>query len=279
MNPKCAFIMTTFNGASKGPRHGEWLRLAMESMRYQDYDGEYLIVAHDDGSTDDTLDLLRNGCGYTDILFRSDDNGGISAGFNKAAQAAIEAGAEWLFPMGDDDLSKPNRLSASIKRVIQCKKNKGQDLGLIGSWIDIIGPKGELRTELAGEETEPEKIRQCASRYGKCQLGLGVCGIHVDIWKRLKGYDERMKWAADMALIFSALEQKILIGVCPKILYSYRKAEAGNTWNISHANGEEHYKENLERFNLHRRRTNPFYEYEKHGLRFDTNRKRKEAQN
>ncbi len=94
-------IIPTFNRAQLLPR-------AIESVLGQDYKEIELIII-DDGSTDDTQELLEN---YPKIKILRTSNQGIS----KARNLGIKVSrGEWICFLDSDDMWLPSKLSSQVK--------------------------------------------------------------------------------------------------------------------------------------------------------------------
>ena len=258
-SPLCSILITTKNGGTRGKSHGlgKWFREALNSALRQTHP-EVEICIHDDASDDQvTKEILREyielGKGKVQVI-TSRDHSGIAKGFNLAF--GISAG-ERVFPLGDDDILSPNYIEQILAHIELKEEVQGYALDLCGTWINEINPEGEFWNQLAGRETEPAKIRICMDRH---RFECGVLSSSREAWDKIGGYPEDMKMGSDYGFALGALENKLLIGCVPQCLYFYRSAQAGSTHNASHTNQEIHLRLVLERFEIYRRRTNPFYE-------------------
>jgi len=267
--PKCAFIMTTRNGYSKGDTKGVWLRESLRSVVNQDYDGEYLVVVHDDGSTDDTGNTVYSMLkpDRDSPCSKSFPGVGISAGFNKAANVAIEQGAEWLFMQGDDDIAEPDRLRATMKQ-LSVWQSLGYEPDIMTGWMSFIDNAGNLRTERAGRETRPEKIRVHLQKSPNAETCLILGAYTAKAWQTLGGMNPEYKYGSDLDLTLRAVEANMTIAGTPKVLYRYRTSATGNTYNVSHLHRQEHIDELEDVIESHKRRFNPFHDMVSQGLKF-----------
>lgn len=286
--PTCAFIMTTKNGYSKGLEKGKWLKESLDSLFAQDYTGKFIVVVNDDHSDQDTRDFLVAYChaknhalrsensGFGDSMFINLDNSddcGISHGFNVAARMAIREGAKWLFLQADDDISRPNRLSDTMK-YLDVWKSLGHDPKLLSAWIEDMDNEGNILFEAGGRETRPDRMRIMMTRNISLEAGAILAAFRCDAWEELGGYDEDLKWAADLDIIYRAIVKKFVQAGIPRILYSYRMADRsgtgmGNTWNVTSVHAEAHAEEmDLITWRF-RKATNPFFRDQyKVGLKF-----------
>ena len=258
-SPLCSILITTRNGGSRGLKYGagKWLRDAINSALAQTYP-ELEICINDDGSDDMiTWSILqkyaRLGSGPR-IKVRRSPPEGIPFGFNNAFDMSS---GEWVFPMGDDDLLSPHYVEHILEHVERKLELKDYSLDLCGTWIDEITPEGLFWNKLAGAETEPSKIRICMDRN---RFECGVLASRRAAWETIGGYPEDMALGSDYGYALTALEKKLLIGCVPECLYYYRSTHAGNRDNSTWKNKPEHLRLVLERFEIYRRRANPFFE-------------------
>jgi len=113
----------------------KYLRDAIESILHQTYSNFDFIIL-DDGSTDNSLELIRS---YNDPrirLVRHEENRGLVATLNEGVNLAE---TDLIARMDADDISYPDRLE---KQVAAFENNS--ELVLVGSDIDIIDDQGKL---------------------------------------------------------------------------------------------------------------------------------------
>lgn len=259
MSPLCSILITTRNGGTKGSQYGlgRWLREAINSALKQTHP-EVEICIHDDASDDQvTKEIIREyielGKGRVQAI-TSRDHSGIPKGFNLAF--GISAG-DWVFPLGDDDILDPNYVAEILAHIERKQELKNYSLDLCGTWINEITPEGLFFNQLAGTQTEPAKIRISMDR---ARFESGVLASSREAWEKIGGYPEDMEMASDYGYALGALEKRLLIGCVPQCLYNYRSSPAGNRDNVTHKKHKLHKRLIAERFEIYRRRTNPFYE-------------------
>jgi glycosyltransferase involved in cell wall biosynthesis len=101
--PAVTVLLPVFNGA----KH---LRAAIESVRRQSFvDFELLVI--DDGSTDETAEILGAGADPRIRVVRNDANRGLVFSLNRGLD---EARGEWIARQDADDISAPGRLAAQM---------------------------------------------------------------------------------------------------------------------------------------------------------------------
>lgn len=126
--PIISVIMSVCNGMP-------YLKEAIESILNQSLkDFEFIIV--DDGSSDNSLKLLRS---YRDerlIIINNKINIGLAKSLNKALKVAK---GDYIARMDSDDVSLPVRL----KEQVNFMKNNPEVM-LCGSWATLIDEKGKI---------------------------------------------------------------------------------------------------------------------------------------
>jgi len=113
---------------------GRYLRDAVESVLRQSVsDFEFVIV--DDGSTDDSVEIVRAFNDRRIRFVRHDKNRGLAAARNTCLESASGAFVAWL---DADDLCHPRRLQEQIKIF-----TRHPDVGVCGTWVKTIGGDSE----------------------------------------------------------------------------------------------------------------------------------------
>ncbi|MDF2633458.1 MAG: glycosyl transferase family 2 [Pelosinus sp.] len=200
--PLVTVLMPVYNGE-------RYLREAMDSIIAQTfYDFEFLII--DDGSTDNTSDIIHS---YRDgriRVIKNDINSGLVSALNKGIE---NAQGQYIARMDSDDISMPGRL---FKQVLFMEGHP--EIGVCGSWVNTIGEwyQGQL-WELS---TEPEEI--------KCRLLFCTTLSHPSVMVRKKvletsglRYDGAYKHAEDYKL-WMELAKVTLLANIPEPLVQYR---------------------------------------------------------
>jgi len=126
--PRISVIMSVFNGAS-------YLDRAMESLLNQSY-ADFEILAVDDASEDNSLEILRS---YQDPrmhVFVNDYNIGLSASLNRGIAAAR---GRYIARMDADDICQSERFA----RQIQYLESNRQVVSL-GTWADMYSEEEEF---------------------------------------------------------------------------------------------------------------------------------------
>ena len=146
MSPKVSVVMSVYNGQ-------RYLREAVNSILNQSFiDLEFIII--DDGSTDDTAQILREFRDGRIVYLRNDENQGLTKSLNKGLKLAR---GEYIARMDADDISVPERLHRQVEYLDQyplvglvgvtpvCIDSAGNELG---RW-NVLTTNEEIQAQLA----------------------------------------------------------------------------------------------------------------------------------
>lgn len=149
--PKVTVFIPVYNRA-------RYVRTAVDSILAQSFtDFELLLV--DDGSTDDSVAILRS---YTDCRIRIEENG-QNLGVPRTRNRGLElARGEYLALLDSDDYSYPTRLAKQVDFL-----DRHPDYAEIGAWnraMDESGkPLAKVKFQPVGaEETRATMLFRCA---------------------------------------------------------------------------------------------------------------------
>jgi glycosyltransferase involved in cell wall biosynthesis len=199
--------MAVYDGA-------RYLRAAVESILEQSLaDLEFVIV--DDGSTDETPQILAS---YKDprlVRVVNSQNVGLTRSLNRAIQASS---GHYLARQDADDWSQPERLAQQVAYL-----EAHADIGLLGTASRWIDDTGAVLHEWC-PETDPVRIQKTLLHsipflHGTflfrraCLADLGM------------GYDESMPVAQDCDLLLR-LSERWEVSNLPEILYVHRQHAA-----------------------------------------------------
>ena len=112
-NPRVVILLATYRGAAYLPE-------LLASLREQTY-GDWTLLARDDGSDDDTIQILRDAAacdGRIAILESVGERLGPVGNFGLLMQRALDAGAEYVFFADQDDIWHADK----VERQLQCMK-------------------------------------------------------------------------------------------------------------------------------------------------------------
>ena len=124
---KVSVLMPTYNSA-------KYIEYAIEDIIRQDYPKWELIII-DDGSSDNTIEVLEKYKSDKIKIFSMPVNMGISAALNKGLQ---EAQGEYILRFDSDDRCDCDRISKQLSFL------KDNDLDLVGTSVKTIAEDGSF---------------------------------------------------------------------------------------------------------------------------------------
>ena len=126
-NPTVSVVMAAHNEA-------EYIGEAINSILNQTYsDFEFIII--DDGSTDQTIDIIESFDDGRLYLLQNDTNRGLPASLNRGIKFAD---GKYIARMDADDRSTPKRLEKQVKVLEQ-----HQDVHVVSCWKGMIDKNGK----------------------------------------------------------------------------------------------------------------------------------------
>ncbi|MCC7288973.1 glycosyltransferase family 2 protein [bacterium] len=203
--PLVSVVMSVYNGE-------KYLREAIDSILNQTFmDFEFVII--DDGSTDNTLEILKS---YSDprILLISRENKGLVASLNEGIEMAR---GKYIARMDADDISHKKRLEYQLQMIES--SFVPTVVATLGLLIDDQGTKRGtylvpyLQPDLARRFYIGNSILHGSAMYPRDAVLQN--GLYSDSVGPVEDYD---LWTRLDLLSFS---------VVPKMLYSYRVNEEG----------------------------------------------------
>ena len=106
MNPKISVLLSTYNGA-------DYLKLTLESIVHQTLPADdYEVILINDGSTDNTSDVVESFIERLPIRYFYHDNQGLAASKNRGIH---EASSPLILFQDDDDIAAPDLLEEHLK--------------------------------------------------------------------------------------------------------------------------------------------------------------------
>ncbi len=209
--------------------HERFIGEAVESVLSQTTRPDQIVVI-DDGSTDNTREVLRR-FSSTDVVVHTEENRGAHAAITRGID---ETSADLIFILDSDDRFHPERVS----RFVDLFESK-HDLALAGSWLDVIDEKGRtLDLKKAWKNLEPWPVADRSLTFLATEDARGnlLQGNYLAstsnfvfrraIWERYRPF-RPLRYAHDwdFALRVACREE---IAVLPEPLVAYR-VHRGNT--------------------------------------------------
>lgn len=181
------------------------------------------IVVVDDGSTDDTGEVLRVYEGRIRALRQS--RRGVAAARN--AGAAVASGALLAF-LDADDAWLPEKLEQQVARL-----GTDSEIGLVHCGVAEVDGQGRLlRTRLDGMEGWVSR-EMLLFRRGVILGGGSAAVVPRAVFERVGGFDEGLSTSADWDLYYR-IARRYRVGFVPELLVRYR-IHGGNMHRNVHA--------------------------------------------
>jgi glycosyltransferase involved in cell wall biosynthesis len=202
--PAVSVIIAVYNGEP-------YLRSALNSVLSQDFE-DFEVVIVDDCSTDCTAEIIA-ACGDPRILYiRNTRNLGQTASLNVGLAAAA---GELVARMDADD----RYLSGKLRRQVEYMRAH-PDVAVCGTWARRV----DERDRLIGTFSAPLGADDIAFEL---IVGTPVCHVsavmRASALRQVGGYDEQLRYAADIALWSVLHERGYVIRNIPEVLMEYRE--------------------------------------------------------
>lgn len=234
-------IITTYNAAST-------IKLVLESLKLvEDYEFEVIIV--DDGSTDNTLDVIEK-TETTNLKVIKEGKIGRSNALNIAINVSS---GQYLFINDADDVSFPERFSKSIQRL-----TTGSDL-VFGNAIAIEDIYQYKLSEINAFNRQQEKQNSLGyikvnHLYKTNPLHHSTLAVRKKHLVDIGGYDESLSVCVDLDLYYRALSNGLVLNQIEDIFLA---RNVGDTRQFSKVNKKNYYKTLLKIRSLYRKRLSP----------------------
>lgn len=215
-------IMPAYNAA-------EHIREAIDSILGQIFsDFEFLII--DDGSTDNTVDIIEE---YNDPrikLIRNEDNKGLVYTLNKGLEIAQ---GRYIARMDADDISRTERFE---KQVIFLDENP--EISILSVAFEFLGTPYHIHFPTDNEGIKVKLLENTAL------LHPGAMFRKEAVIKNNLRYNEDYKYAEDYHLWAIAAQQGIKMANLDEVLVEYRQHE--NQVSMSRLKEQEAVKERIQ---------------------------------
>lgn len=227
MRPIITALMTTYNSAA-------YVRETIDSILNQTFTDFELFIL-DDGSTDDTVDIIKQYRDERIRLIENKENKGVGYRLNQALRLI---NTRYIAKVDSDDISVPERFSLQLGYL-----NQYSELGIVKSYFEYFTDDDEVADSERFQQfrlikelehnsiNTPELIAQKLMRYN--------CVIHTsyfaysDVIKNL-GY-EPVRVGEDYSLFFRAVKAGIKIGCVPEKLVRMRLSQSSVTTKLDSA--------------------------------------------
>lgn len=215
MNHRVSVIIPAYNQA-------RFVSEAIESALAQTY-SSYEVIVVNDGSTDNTAEILAAFAADPRVRIVHRSNGGVASARN--AGAAMASGTLLAF-LDADDIWLPQKLEMQVARFVQ-----NPSLGLVHCGVTEIDDTGAaLRERTDGLEGNVALDLVLFERPVILGGGSGAM-IPSNVFTEIGRFDERMSTSADWDLFFR-IASRYRVGFVPETLLRYRIHGANMHGNI-----------------------------------------------
>lgn len=134
--------MPVYNGES-------YIDDAIDSVLAQAFSDFELIIVND-GSTDNSLRLIQDYDDHRIKCLSRDENRGLAVTRNEGVAAAS---GQYVAMLDCDDIANPARLEIQTAYL-----DENQDIGVVGSWVEIIDEAGAVTGDVWRFEASPQRL-------------------------------------------------------------------------------------------------------------------------
>lgn len=205
-SPLVSVLLPVHNG-------GEFLYQAVESVLRQTM-GDFELLAHDDGSSDGSLDVLKDFAARDSRVIVS---AGGCAGIVPALNTMISAArGRYLARMDADDVCQPERFARQVSHL---EANPG--CAAVGSRVTLIDGDGDVISPFI-DDVHHGDIDAAHLRGGKSRICHPTAMMRAEAVRRVGGYDDRFRFAEDVDLFLRLAEVGTVCNL-PDVLLDYRQ--------------------------------------------------------
>ncbi|MGC8960616.1 MAG: glycosyltransferase family 2 protein [Chloroflexia bacterium] len=206
--PRVSVVIAAYNAAP-------FLEEAIDSILHQTFPDLELIVV-DDGSTDETPQILDRYADSRIIRLRNETNQGVARARNGGNAVAR---GEYLAVQDADDLSTPDRVEKQVAFL-----DAHPEIGLVGSQGILFGEGASTRLQVPLHNTEIQALL-----LGENCLLHSSLMMRREVFEAAGGYDETYAAAEDYDLVLRIAERACVANL-PAPLYLKRMAPGSITY-------------------------------------------------
>ena len=175
------------------------------------------VVAVDDGSSDDSLAMLRQlATGWPALEVIAASAAGVPAALERARASAT---APWLGRMDADDRCSPHRFRALLDRA----QDDGRRVDVIGSRIEGFGrTSASMDAYLRWQNGLLDHDDLVRNRFVESPLAHATALLRADKLAEVGGWDPAATWSEDMDLWCRLAAAGARFTKLPEVLYQWR---------------------------------------------------------
>jgi len=202
-SPPLSVVMPVYNA-------GAVVREAIESILKQTF-GDFEFIVVDDGSTDDSAEILREYASRDDrIRLYTQENHGLIASLNRYCRLA---NGRYIARMDADDISLPTRLEKQFRFL-----EDHPEIGVLGTWIQDIDERGIPGT--AWPVPSDPAVIQWFLMFGNCIAHASVM-MRREVLERAGYYRPNALHVEDYDL-WIRVSEFTSVAILPEVLLYYR---------------------------------------------------------
>jgi glycosyltransferase involved in cell wall biosynthesis len=209
----------------------QYIGEAIESVLVQTYP-DYEIVVVDDGSTDNTHEILTPYIKNRFLRYERQDPRGVSAARNRGVRIAR---GRFIAFLDSDDLFLPTKLEKQMALFAQ-----DPELGFVHCNFSKFDDRG---SDLGVRDTSRHQGRiypQILQEWSVL-MAMPCMLVRKDVFETVGGFDEQMNWAEDMDL-WRRIAKNYRVGTVPEALVKVRVHSGSTTFGkVGAADGFKRY--------------------------------------
>lgn len=198
LRPRVSIVLPTFNQAN-------YLRFALDSIFRQTFRDFELIVVND-GSTDDTRDVLNSYLRHHDFIVIDQENRKLPRALNTGFRRAT---GEYLTWTSSDNILLPDMLEVLVEAL-----DSNPDIGMVYADWEIIDEQGRIVEQVETLDYDPDLLMRL-NFVNACFLYRRACQERVGLYDHDYMYVEDWEYWHRISQHFEMLR-------VPKVLYQYR---------------------------------------------------------
>jgi glycosyltransferase involved in cell wall biosynthesis len=210
--PRVSVLLPCFNAA-------RFLTEALASLEKQTF-ADFEVIAVDDGSTDDTLELLQRWAAR-------DPRARIIAGSHKGLVSALataleHAGGEFTARFDADDVAAPARFQRQVELLDAHSEVAACGTGVCYFPAEFVRAGARAYESWLNALHTPEEIAR--DIFVECPIAHPTLMARTDALRKIGGYQDN-GWPEDYDLVFRLFESGCQLANVPEVLHSWREGE------------------------------------------------------
>lgn len=204
--PIVSIVLPVFNASN-------YITQSIQSILDQRGLFDYQVIIVDDGSTDDSVDIIERMADSRFVIIRRRSNHGLVAALNLGIN---RADAELIARMDADDIMDTARLANQVQFMLN-----HPFLAVSGTYFDYIDQNGEPAGGAINFPVQPDDVKEAFKTYTAIGHPTAIFRKSM-LMQHTKLYSDKYKHAEDLALWLECLSKGLLFANLPNVLLHYR---------------------------------------------------------